>query len=353
MPPLAALIWAGAAGAAIAVVGAVAIYWAHPGVLRTSPAPVVVSEPAHPAAQATSSPSAGSATPGSTAPPPESVRPAFDVVSVEPTGEAVVAGRAAPNVTVALLDGGRPLAETTTNAEGQFVLIPAPLPPGDHSLTLTTGAGGLAETSNPVPVSVAPPPAAAAVASATPSATPPVPAAAGRVAIQSIEASAAGGMVAKGAAAANATVRLYVSGVFVGDARTSDDGRWSLTIEHGLTPGAYAVRADEIDPTTARVLARAEAPVAVPAAPPAPERPESAAPAPTPRPAPSPSDVVVGAVQTHHVERGNTLWGISQRFFGDGSRYAVIFSANSAQIRDPNLIYPGQTFLITKGESKP
>ena len=58
-------------------------------------------------------------------------------------------------------------------------------------------------------------------------------------------------------------------------------------------------------------------------------------------------------MQTHHVERGHTLWGISQKFYGDGSRYAIIFSANSDQIRDPNRIYPGQTFVVPNSPPKP
>ena len=45
--------------------------------------------------------------------------------------------------------------------------------------------------------------------------------------------------------------------------------------------------------------------------------------------------------------------GISQKFYGDGSRYGMIFSANAGQIRDPNLIYPGQTFFVPKGEPTP
>ena len=55
-----------------------------------------------------------------------------------------MAGRAAPNVKVALLDGGRTLAEAMTDAQGQFVVIPTPLPPGDHSLTLSTAGDGSA-----------------------------------------------------------------------------------------------------------------------------------------------------------------------------------------------------------------
>ena len=126
-------------------------------------------------------------------------------------------------------------------------------------------------------------------------------------------------------------MRLYVSGAYVGDAKTTGDGRWSLTIAHGLTAGGYAVRADAIDPANAKVVARAEAPFNFPAALTAQQGP-AAAPPPA---SSSTADLRVEAVQCHHVERGNTLWGISQRFYGDGSRYAAIFSANANQIRDP------------------
>ncbi len=237
-------------------------------------------------------------------------------------------------------------------------MFPPPLRPGDHSLTLSTGAGGAGERSKAVPVSVAPSPAPAVAGtpgappspSASPVGLPLSPAGSAQVAIGSVEANANGGMVAKGEAQPNATVRLYVSGAYVGDAKTKDDGRWSLTIAHGLTPGAYAVRADSIDPANAKVFARAEAPFNFPAALAAPETSATAVADASSQAPSSTADVRVEAVQTHHVERGNTLWGISQRFYGDGSRYAMIFTANANQIRDPNLIFPGQTFVVPKGE---
>ena len=136
-------------------------------------------------------------------------------------------------------------------------------------------------------------------------------------------------------------VRLYLSGAYVGDAKTGADGRWSLTIKHGMTPGAYDVRADEISPADAKVAARAEAPFDYPAS--LGCAPAGSPSAPARRRGVSPADVVLDSIQTHHVGPGNTLWGISQKFYGDGSRYEVIFAANSTQIRNPNLIYPGQT----------
>jgi LysM repeat protein len=60
---------------------------------------------------------------------------------------------------------------------------------------------------------------------------------------------------------------------------------------------------------------------------------------PAPAPAAVPSD---GTRYT--VVSGDTLWGIATRFYGDGTRYPEIAAANG--IEDPNLIYPGQVFVI-------
>ncbi|MFX5510283.1 hypothetical protein ABTD49_20700, partial [Acinetobacter baumannii] len=46
--------------------------------------------------------------------------PTFDVVSIEPTGETVVAGRAAPGVTVELLRDGEVHDRALTDKAGQF-----------------------------------------------------------------------------------------------------------------------------------------------------------------------------------------------------------------------------------------
>ena len=83
-------------------------------------------------------------------------------------------------------------------------------------------------------------------------------------------------------------------------------------------------------------------------APPPPE-PEAAAPAaerPRPRkqlprqPEPEPEP----AARTYTVESGDTLWAISERFYGDGSKYQVI--ADASGISNPDLIQPGQVLTI-------
>ena len=59
-------------------------------------------------------------------------------------------------------------------------------------------------------------------------------------------------------------------------------------------------------------------------------------------PAPAPS---TGGTQ-HVVVPGDTLWGISERYLGDGSRYMEIFNASNFSSGNPSLIYPGEVAII-------
>lgn len=65
-----------------------------------------------------------------------------------------------------------------------------------------------------------------------------------------------------------------------------------------------------------------------------PRREETASPAPA-------------AAQTYTVVKGDCLWTIAKRFYGNGSRYTVIYDANRSVIGgNPNLIHPGQVLTI-------
>jgi len=46
------------------------------------------------------------------------------------------------------------------------------------------------------------------------------------------------------------------------------------------------------------------------------------------------------------VQPGNSLWRIARRVYGEGIRYSVIYRANQERIGDPDLIYPGQIFIV-------
>src|SRR6202789_836199 len=266
MPSQRTLVCVGAAALAVVIAGAGALVWIRAERLEPNPADLAVARapveskpavvPAAPPVPATPRAASASA-PG----------PAFDIVNVDPSGEAVIAGRAAPNAKVELHDGGKTIAEATADAAGQFVIIPPALAPGDHSLSLAAGDDKTQQAiSNTVAVSV---PAQETKVAAAPPTNPNGPAqsalgmrtlvtpsspSVSRVAIQSVEADAAGGLVAKGSAEPNATVRLYLNQAGLAEAKTQSDGRWSLTIQRGMSPGGYVMRADEIGHGDASVV---------------------------------------------------------------------------------------------------
>jgi nucleoid-associated protein YgaU len=50
----------------------------------------------------------------------------------------------------------------------------------------------------------------------------------------------------------------------------------------------------------------------------------------------------------HIVQKDETLWGISKKYYGKGSLYNKIFNANKDKIKNPSLIYPGWKLVIPK-----
>ena len=48
------------------------------------------------------------------------------------------------------------------------------------------------------------------------------------------------------------------------------------------------------------------------------------------------------------VRRGDTLWGIAQKYYGKGTDWPRIYEANKTSIKDPSRIYPGQILIIPK-----
>jgi nucleoid-associated protein YgaU len=62
--------------------------------------------------------------------------PTFDIARIEPTGDAVIAGRAAPGAVVELWRNGERHDRAVADPSGQFVMVPPRLPAGDYELTL-------------------------------------------------------------------------------------------------------------------------------------------------------------------------------------------------------------------------
>jgi len=86
--------------------------------------------------------------------------------------------------------------------------------------------------------------------------------------------------------------------------------------------------------------AEAPTPEVVPAAA---KEPQAPVPAPEPEPAAAPPPPPPAA-RTYTVVSGDTLWAISERFYGDGSKYQLI--ADASGVSNPDLIYPGQVLTI-------
>jgi nucleoid-associated protein YgaU len=295
--------------------------------------------------------------------------PTFDVASIEPTGEAVVAGRAAPGATVELLRDGEVHDRAVADKSGQFVMVPPKLPPGTYDLTLRSKAvdGTVATSQQRVTAALEPRsterPVVALVTPNKPTVVlsqPGAPKPAGEVVVEAVEIEPGGKFHVSGQARPGAALRLYLNDSFVTSVTAGADGRFAVTINEGVAPGNYRVRLDEAS-SSGTVRARAEVPFTAPETTASvsaqAKRPDSAAPKQPqlaaaggatvlPDSGSPPSTVVVPKITTTTVSRGDSLWRLSQVSYGAGTRYAVIYKANREQIRNPNLIYPGQVFVV-------
>jgi nucleoid-associated protein YgaU len=301
--------------------------------------------------------------------------PAFDIARIEPTGEAVIAGRATPGATVELLRNGELHDRAVADQSGQFVMVPPRLPSGTYDLTLRSKQpdGKQATSSQTVAVALEPSPTDRPVVALMTPGQPTVvlsqPAApkptAGAVVVDAVEIEPGGKLHVSGRSQPDAAMRLYLNDSFVASVTAGADGRFAVTINEGVAPGSYRVRLDDVGSNSGAVRARAEVPFNVPdtgvtgsaraqtigskrpdlAA--AQERQLAAAGAPVlPDGGSPPSTVVVPKIATTTVSRGDSLWRLSHLTYGAGTRYAVIYKANREQIRNPNLIYPGQIFVL-------
>ena len=143
-------------------------------------------------------------------------------------------------------------------------------------------------------------------------------------------------------------------------------GSYELTLSAKLPDGTVtsskqgvAVTVDVAEASTPATQSRAEyVPAAAPQQPPASEPPlqagkppETAALQARANASSAPDEAASSpagehAVSSKVVSRGDSLWRISRIRYGDGSRYALVYRANRDRIRDPNLIYPGQTIVL-------
>jgi hypothetical protein len=273
--------------------------------------------------------------------------PSFDVVRVNPNGDAVIAGRAVPGSTVVIFENRQPIGEVRADARGEWVFVPAkPLEPGNRELSLEMRVADQPPVLSDHIVKLVIPerdkdvagrPAAGGQALALrvprdgrgPAQVLQKPTLETQVAfaIDAIDYDDKGGISISGRGTPKSTVRLYLDGRFIGSAEVGADGRWLFLPRTPIQPGTYTLRADQSGPDD-KVTARAEIPFA---------RAEAV-------PQLEPGSSVV-------VQPGNSLWRLARRTYGEGTSYTIIYEANKSQIRDPDLIFPGQIFQLPKPSS--
>lgn len=360
----------GAAGAAVVILAAGLIYAigqqeaedaldAPPS--AEAPAPDSGEGAAAPATDQQAAVGTGEAATGSSAPNPAAttetasdvVLPSFDVVRVNPNGDAVIAGRAAPGAEVELLDDGQLIGRAEADDRGEWVMLPnSAIEPGEHKFTLQVQRPDAAPLqSERMVIVVVPAPAKDIAGNAV---TEPAGALAlsvpregdGPSQILNLPSAATGGeaatgpvtapvldvldfdqdgrMALSGRAPAEGKVALYLDDKLLGSADVDPQGRWAFKPSETLPVGAHELRIDQLD-AGGKVVARSAQPI---------EQPDFAG-------LSTDGNKVI-------VQPGNSLWRLARRTYGDGMNYSIIYEANKERIRNPDLIYPGQVFELPK-----
>ncbi|MEM9633833.1 MAG: LysM peptidoglycan-binding domain-containing protein [Pseudomonadota bacterium] len=144
------------------------------------------------------------------------------------------------------------------------------------------------------------------------------------------------------------SVRVYVGEEFQGEAKVNASGKWLVQGTKNVAEGNVEVRADLISKDGGKVDARAAVTF---------EKEQDQQVVLTKVVATGASGsggsqeaAVQKALPVVIIRKGDNLWRISRRLYGDGVRYTTIYQANQDQIRDPDLIYPGQVFLTPEGD---
>lgn len=270
---------------------------------------------------------------GDDADPVEAALPNFDIVRVDRTGYAVIAGRAAPGSEVTVFANGEELAQTSAEADGSWALstdTPLDAGPVELSLSMTTPDGMTIRSEQTVIILV---PAqdgdAPRVLRTTPGGATEVLQEPGDVgeglgplALDVIDYDDSGAVIFSGRATPGAVVQIFINRQLIGQAQANDRGRWVLSPDATINPGVYDLLIVQLDENG---------------------RPAYAIELPFERA--SPDDIQLGDGRVV-VQPGNSLWRIARRAYGQGAQYTIIYAANADQIRDPDLIYPGQIFDV-------
>ncbi|MCK4712371.1 MAG: LysM peptidoglycan-binding domain-containing protein [Marinosulfonomonas sp.] len=310
--------------------------------------------------------------------------PAFDIVRVEADGASVVAGNATPGAQVAIMLDGAEIGQATADGQGKFVSLLS-VPPSRDAQVLSLSVQGddgasvasndsviLTPSTQPEQEVVASAPATppedvasipapdqdtgSPVAENTPPAAPDAPKAPtvllanetgvrvlqpaesgpsimNNVVIDTITYDAGGEVQLSGRGTDEGFVRVYVNNRPILTTQIKEDGAWRTELPD-VDTGVYTLRVDQVD-DEGTVTSRTETPFKR-------ETPEILQAASQSNPA----DTAQVRVSVVTVQPGSTLWAIASENYGDGALYVRVFEANRDNIRDPDMIFPGQVFTV-------
>ncbi len=258
--------------------------------------------------------------------------PSFDIVRISPSRSAVLAGRSVPGAMVDVLANDKKLLQVRANSRGEWATtIDGPLEPGTIELSLlSTAPDGTVMRSSGVVVITVPEGDGEALAvlmedgqsSRVFQGVDMNGEGLSAIAVEAVDYDSQGNLILSGRAPGGSKLHLYLDNELIGSVTVGDTGQWSLRPEAPVATGTYVLRVDQVGPD-GKVLARIELPI------------ERADPA-----------KLVFEKGRVVVQPGNSLWFIARNVYGSGFAYTLIYEANDRQIRDPDLIYPGQIFSV-------
>jgi hypothetical protein len=276
--------------------------------------------------------------------------PTFDIVRVSPNGNTVIAGRAMPDSLVVNLDNGVEFGRTNVDDRGDWVFVPEkPLKPGSHTLRLKMLVGSEPPVMSVEDVVIIVPQTGKDIAGrigdghilalkmnpdgSTTVLQKPGGESSIKLSVDTVDYDDNGRISITGSSKPNAMVQIYLDNKLIGHARADlnkGEGKWIWTMnpDDPVKPGLYSLRADQIG-TDGKVIQRISFPFS---------RAE-------------PTDKITDKNKIV-VQPGNSLWRLARSSYGKGNHYTIIFEANKDQIKDPNLIYPGQVFKLQKIKGK-
>lgn len=272
--------------------------------------------------------------------------PSFDVVRINPNGDAVMAGRAEAGSTVVINDNGIEIGRIKADNRGEWVFVPdQPMEPGKRRLSLNMliddkspiksssdvvlvvpehGKDIAGQTGNGQTLALKIGPDGKATVMQNPGGG-----SGDALSVDAVDYDENGQLFISGRAKAGGTVQLYLNNRFIGHARAGEDdgsggAAWTMSPESPVEPGLYKLRADHVD-NAGKVLARVEFPFSR---------------------AKRIDETTIKKGEYVTVQPGNSLWRLARSSYGVGTRYTVIYQANKEQITNPDLIYPGQRFKL-------